>query len=183
MPLGSWSDRGANVNEFKPEARVITWSSADGKTWGSYAEFTRMSALNVSRMPKSLNFVQAAVVPIASLTAFQALFHAQEGGMIPGRNVLIRGAAGGVGSFAVQFAKGGGLLVAATSGTANVEYVSSLGAHRVIDYKNEAVCQSVRDWSIEGVDVVLDAVRPATLPPTNVFPQGGRDPRSSDDRD
>jgi NADPH2:quinone reductase len=104
------------------------------------------------------------VVPVASLTAYQSLFYAQGGGMIPGQKVLIHGAAGGVGSFAVQFAKSGGLLVAATCGTANVEYVRSLGADRVIDYNNEVVCQAVRDWSTEGVDVVLDAVGPATLP-------------------
>ena len=131
---------GANVREFRQGDRVITWCERDGRTWGSYADFLRVSARNVSPMPKSLNFVQAAVVPIASLTAFEALFHAQEGGMIPGQKVLIHGAAGGVGSFAVQFAKSGGLLVAATCGIANVEYVKSLGA------------------------VVLDAVGPATLP-------------------
>jgi NADPH:quinone reductase len=84
--------------------------------------------------------------------------------MIPGQKVLINGAAGGVGSFAVQFAKCGGVLVAATCGTANMAYVKSLGADRVIDYKTEDVCQAVRDWSAEGVDVVLDAVGPVTLP-------------------
>jgi NADPH:quinone reductase len=155
---------GVNVNEFKPGDRVINWSSADGKTWGSYAEFMRVSATNVSLMPKSLTFVQAAVVPVASLTAYQSLFHAQEGGMIPGQKVLIHGAAGGVGSFAVQFAKSGGLRVAATCGTANVEYVRSLGADRVIDYQNEAVFQADRDWSTEGGDVVLNVVGPVTLP-------------------
>jgi NADPH2:quinone reductase len=115
-------------------------------------------------MPKSLNFAQAAAIPVASLTAFQSLFHAENGGMIPGQKVLIHGAAGGVGSFAVQFAKNGGLLVAATCRTANVAYVRSLGADRVIDYKTEDVSKAVRDWSAEGVDVVLDAVGPATLP-------------------
>jgi NADPH2:quinone reductase len=111
---------GSNVTEFRQGDRVITWSSADGKTWGSYAEFMRVSARNVAPMLNSLNFAQAAAVPIASLTAFQALFHAEKGGMIPGQKVLIHGAAGGVGSFAVQFAKSGGLLVAATCGTGNV---------------------------------------------------------------
>jgi NADPH:quinone reductase len=96
---------------------VITWSAADGKTWGSYAEFMRVPVRNASPMPKSLGFAQAAAVPVASLTAFQALFHAEKGGgMIPGQKMLIHGAAGGVGSFAVQFAKSGGLLVAATCG-------------------------------------------------------------------
>jgi NADPH2:quinone reductase len=103
-------------------------------------------------------------IPVASLTAFQALFHAEKGGMIPGQKVLIHGAAGGVGSFAVQFAKSGGLLVAATCGTPNVAYVRSLGADRVIDYRTEDVGRAVRDWSTDGVDVVLDAVGPATVP-------------------
>jgi NADPH2:quinone reductase len=126
-------------------------------------------------MPKSLNFAQAAAVPIASLTAFQCLFHAEKGGMIPGQKVLIHGAAGGVGSFAVQFAKSGGLLVAATCGTPNVTYVKSLGADRVIDYKTEDVCHAVRDWSAEGVDAVLDAVGPATLPQAlDMLRPGGR---------
>jgi NADPH:quinone reductase len=166
---------GPNVNEFRQGDRVITWSAADGMTWGSYAEFIRVSARNVSPMPKSLNFAQAAAVPVASLTAFQALFHAEKGGMIPGQKVLIHGAAGGVGSFAVQFAKSGGLLVSATCGTANVAYVRSLGADRVIDYKTEDVCRAVRDWSAEGVDVVLDIVGPATLPQAlDMLRPGGR---------
>ncbi len=126
-------------------------------------------------MPKSLTFVQAAVVPVASLTAYQSLFHAREGGMIPGQKVLIHGAAGGVGSFALQFAKSGGLLVAATCGTANVAYVRSLGAERVIDYTTEDACRAVRDWSEEGVDVVPDAVGPATLPEAlDMLRPGGR---------
>jgi NADPH:quinone reductase len=153
-----------NVTEFRRGDRVITWGSGDGKTWGSYAEFVRVSMRNVAPMPHSLNFAQAAGIPTASLTAFQSLFHAEMGGMIPGQKVLINGAAGGVGSFAVQFAKSGGLLVAATCRTDNVAYVRSLGADRVIDYKTEEICRAVRDWSAEGVNVVLDAVGPATLP-------------------
>jgi NADPH:quinone reductase len=166
---------GSNVTEFTEGDRVLTWSAADGKTWGSYAEFMRVPVRNVSPMPKSLNFAQAAAVPIASLTAFQSLFHAEKGDMIPGQKVLIHGAAGGVGSFAVQFAKSGGLLVAATCGTSNLAYLRSLGADRVIDYKTEEVCQAVRDWSAEGVDAVLDAVGPATLPQAlDMLRPGGR---------
>ena len=104
---------------------MITWSERDGRTWGSYAE---------------LNFAQAATVPIASLTAFQSLFYTEMGGMIPGQKILIRGAAGGVGSFAVQFAKNGGLLVATgtTCRNANVGYIRSLGAVCAIGYQTEA---------------------------------------------
>jgi NADPH2:quinone reductase len=167
---------GSNANGFRQGDRVITWSAADGKTWGSYAEFMRVPVRNVSPMPKSLNFAQAAAIPVASLSAFQALFHAEKGGgMIPGQKVLVHGAAGGVGSFAVQFAKSGGLLVAATCGTSNVAYVRSLGADRVIDYKTEDVCQAGRDWSAEGVDVVLDVVGSTTLPHAlDMLRPGGR---------
>lgn len=166
---------GSSVTEFAQGDRVITWSAVDGKTWGSYAEFMRVPARNVSPMPKSLNFAQAAAVPIASLTAFQSLFHTEKADMIPGQKVLIHGASGGVGSFAVQFAKSGGLLVAATCGTANVEYVRSLGGDRIIDYKTEDVCRAIRDWSAEGVDVVLDTVGPATLPEAlDILRPGGR---------
>jgi NADPH2:quinone reductase len=155
---------GRNVTEFQEGDSVVFWCPPDGKTSGSYAEFACVSTRYVSPMPESLNFAQAATVPIASMTAFQSLFHSEKGGMIPGQSVLINGAAGGVGSFAVQFAKAGGLLVAATSRTPNVCYVSSLGADRVIDYKTEDIGRAVRDWSREGVDVVLDTVGPATLP-------------------
>jgi NADPH2:quinone reductase len=166
---------GSNVNGFGQGDRVITWSAADGKTWGSYAEFMRVPARNVSPMPKSLSFAQAAAVPVAALTAFQALFHAEKGGMIPGQNVLIHGAAGGVGSFAVQFAKSGGLLVATTCGANNAAYVRSLGADRVIDYKTEDLGRAIRDWSAEGVDVVLDVVGSTTLPyALDMLRPGGR---------
>ena len=166
---------GSNVTDFRRGDRVVTWSAADGKTWGSYAEFIRVPARNVAPMPKSLNFGQAAAVPVASLTAFQSLFHTGKGDLIPGQKVLIHGAAGGVGSFAAQFAKSAGLLLAATCGTANAEYVRSLGAERVIDYKTEQVCQAVRDWSAGGVDVVLDTVGPATLPKAlDMLRSGGR---------
>jgi NADPH:quinone reductase len=138
---------GSNANGFRQGDRVITWSAADGKTWGSYAEFMRVPVRNVSPMPKSLSFAQAAAVPVAALTAFQALFHAETGGLIPGQKVLIHGAAGGVGSFAVQFARSGGLLVAATCGPNNVAYVRSLRADRVIDYKTEDIGRAIRDWS------------------------------------
>jgi len=95
--------------------------------------------------------------------------------MIPGQKVLIHGAAGGVGSFAVQFAKSAGLLVAATCGSQNVDYVRSLGADRVIDYKTEDIGRAIRDWSAEGVDVILDVVGSTTLPHAlDMLRPGGR---------
>lgn len=81
---------GSNVNGFRPGDSVIAWSATDGKTWGSYAEFMRVPVKNLFPMPKTLSFAQAAVVSIASLTAFQALFLAEKGGMIPGQKVHSR---------------------------------------------------------------------------------------------
>jgi NADPH2:quinone reductase len=165
----------SNANGFRQGDRVITWSAADGKTWGSYAEFMRVPVRNVSPMPKSLSLAQASAVPVAALTAFQALFHAGKGGMIPGQKVLIHGAAGGVGSFAVHFAKSGGLLVAATCGANNMEYVRSLGADRVIDYKTEDIGRAIREWSAEGLDVVLDVVGSTIVPHAlDMLRPGGR---------
>ena len=80
---------GSSANGFRQGDRVITWSATDGKTWGSYAEFMRAPVRNPSPMPKSLSFAQAAAVPVAALTAFQAIFHAEKGGLIPGQKVLI----------------------------------------------------------------------------------------------
>jgi NADPH:quinone reductase-like Zn-dependent oxidoreductase len=146
---------------------VITWSAADGKTWGSYAEFMRVPVRNVSPMPKSLGFAQAAAVPVASLTAFQALFHAEKGGgMIPGQKMLIHGAAGGVGSFAVQFAKSGGLLVAATCGARNVAYVRSLGAACPLIMRSGGLPRPLS--TIENIDVAtlaLQVFREGIVPP------------------
>jgi NADPH2:quinone reductase len=166
---------GPNVVDIREGDRVITWGARDWTTWGTYAEFVRVPEMHVAPMPRSMNFAQGASLPIASLTAFQALFDADKSGMIPGQKVLINGAAGGVGSFAVQFAKAGGLLVAATCSSANLTYVGSLGADRVIDYKSEDVCKTVRDWSADGVDVVLDIVGPASVPQAlDMLRPGGR---------
>jgi len=132
---------GSSANGFRQGDRVITWSATDGKTWGSYAEFMRAPVRNPSPMPKSLSFAQAAAVPVAALTAFQAIFHAEKGGLIPGQKVLIHEPGG---SLAVQFAKSGGLLVAATCGAYNVAYVRSLGADRVIDYETEDIGRAIR---------------------------------------
>jgi NADPH2:quinone reductase len=133
----------SSANGLRQGDRVITWSATDGKTWGSYAEFMRAAVRNASPMPKSLSFAQAAAVPVAALTAFQAIFHAEKGRSDTGPEGAHTRAAGG-GSLAVQFAKSGGLLVAATCGAYNVAYVRSLGADRVIDYETEDIGRAIR---------------------------------------
>ena len=118
---------------------------------GAYAEFATAPQEAITLKPKTLDFVQAASVPIVAMTAYQALFdHAD---LKPGQTVLIHAASGGVGMFAVQFAKWRGAHVIGTASAANTEFVRSLGADQVIDYKATPFEQVVQN-----VDVVLDTL-------------------------
>jgi NADPH:quinone reductase-like Zn-dependent oxidoreductase len=118
---------------------------------GSAAEFLAIRAGDLALKPHSLNFEQAAAVPLAGLTAWQALFdHAQ---LEKGERVLIHGAAGGVGTYAVQLANWKGAEVIATASAKDHNFLRELGASQVIDYTNERFEEKVKD-----VDVVLDAV-------------------------
>lgn len=118
---------------------------------GAYAQFATAPQDAIALKPKTLDFVQAASVPMVAMTAYQALFdHAD---LKPGQTVLIHAASGGVGMFAVQFAKWRGAHVIGTASAANTEFVRSLGADQVIDYKATPFEQVVQN-----VDVVLDTL-------------------------
>lgn len=118
---------------------------------GSAAEFIAIRAADLAPKPHSLNFEQAAAVPLAGLTAWQALFdHAQ---IQKGARVLIHGAAGGVGTYAVQLANWKGAEVIATASAKDRDFLGELGASEVIDYTHERFEEKVKD-----VDVVLDTV-------------------------
>ena len=118
---------------------------------GSAAEFIAIRAADLAPKPHSLNFEQAAVVPLAGLTAWQALFdHAQ---IEKGERVLIHGAAGGVGTYAVQLASWKGAEVIATAVANDHNFLGELGASNVIDYTHESFEEKVKD-----VDVVLDTI-------------------------
>lgn len=118
---------------------------------GAYAEYVAARTLNLALKPKSIDFARAAAVPLASLTAWQSLFDV--GGLKPGQIVLIHGGAGGVGHFAVQFAKWKGAKVFVTASAANENFLRKLGADEVIDYRITKFEKSVHD-----VDVVLDTI-------------------------
>jgi NADPH:quinone reductase-like Zn-dependent oxidoreductase len=118
---------------------------------GSAAEFIAIRGADLAPKPHSLNFEQAAAVPLAGLTAWQALFdHAQ---VEKGERVLIHGAAGGVGTYAVQLANWKGAEVIATASARDYNFLGELGASEVIDYSHEHFEEKVKD-----VDVVLDTV-------------------------
>lgn len=118
---------------------------------GAYADFVAVDEANLVRTPDSLDDVHAAAVPVAAVAAWQSLHHA--GPIAAGQRILIHGAAGGLGGYAVQYAKRAGAMVFATASTAHVDYVRSLGANHVIDYRTERFESMARD-----IDLVLDYV-------------------------
>jgi NADPH:quinone reductase-like Zn-dependent oxidoreductase len=120
---------GRDVEEFQPGDEVF------GASGGSWAEYAPARAVRLVPKPANVSFEEAAAVPIAALTALQAL--RDHGRVQPGQKVLINGASGGVGTYAVQLAKSFGADVTAVCSTRNVEQARSLGADRVIDYTRD----------------------------------------------
>jgi NADPH:quinone reductase-like Zn-dependent oxidoreductase len=118
---------------------------------GAYSEFATAAAAVIAKKPAAVSHEQAAAIPVAGLTAWQALF--DRGGLESGQTVLIAGAAGGVGHFAVQFAKHAGARVIGTGSSRNRDFVLGLGVDEYVDYTEQDVAEAVSD-----VDVVFDTV-------------------------
>jgi len=118
---------------------------------GAYAEYIVVNESEVAPKPRSIDHIHAAGIPLAALTAWQALFDAAQ--LKAGQSVLIHAAAGGVGHFAVQLAKWKGAQVIGTASEANRDFVRKLGADEVIDYRTIRFEDTVKD-----VDVVLDTI-------------------------
>lgn len=118
---------------------------------GAYAEYTSVDARRVAHSPGLVDDIQAASIPLAALTAWQGLF--EHACLVAGQSVLIHGAAGGVGSFAVQFARAKGARVIATASARNADYVLGLGAQEVFDYRTDGTASQPT-----GVDLALDLV-------------------------
>ncbi len=124
---------GREVKEFQPGDEVFGDISACG--WGAFAEYTCAREDALVLKPAGMTFEEAAAVPLAALTALQGL--RDRGQIQPRQNVLINGASGGVGTFAVQIARSFGAHVTAVCSTRNLDMARSLGADRVIDYTRE----------------------------------------------
>jgi 2-desacetyl-2-hydroxyethyl bacteriochlorophyllide A dehydrogenase len=144
---------GSQVTRFQPGDAVYGSTSFPG---GAYAEFAAVPENLIAPKPTNLTYEEAATVPLAALTALQAL--RDQGNIKSGQTVLINGASGGVGMFAVQIAKA---LVAEVTGvcsTRNLEFVKSLGADRVIDYTQEDFTEDAVQY-----DIIFDAVGKRSL--------------------
>src|SRR5438132_4291285 len=120
---------GRNITQFKPGDDVF------GEVHSAYAEYVCVAADSIGPKPTNLTFEQAAAVPLAGITALQGL--RDKGRVQPGHQVLINGASGGVGTFAVQIAKALGAEVTAVCSTRNVDIARLLAADAVIDYRQQ----------------------------------------------
>jgi NADPH:quinone reductase-like Zn-dependent oxidoreductase len=130
---------GKDVKQFKPGDEVFG-ASFMGKGLGAFAEYACVLADKLARKPANLSFEEAAAVPVAAITALQGL--RDKGRIRQGQKVLVDGASGGVGTFAVQIAKSFGAEVTAVCSTRNVDRARSLGADHVIDYTREDFARS-----------------------------------------
>jgi NADPH:quinone reductase-like Zn-dependent oxidoreductase len=137
---------GRNVSAFRPGDAVY------GSRWGAFAEYVKVTqGKALVPMPANLTFAQAAGMPVAAVTALQAL--RDKARVQPGQKVLVNGASGGVGTFAVQIGKALGAEVTGVSSTRNLALVRSLGADHVIDYTQQDFTRGAQRY-----DVVIDAV-------------------------
>lgn len=145
---------GEGVNRIQLDDEIYAYINL--RSGGGYAEYALLDETEIALKPPSMSFTDAASVPLAALTAWQALF--EHAGLKSGQSVLIHAGAGGVGSFAVQFAKSRGAHVIATASESNHEYLKELGADEVIDYRTQRFEELVND-----VDVVLESIGGDTL--------------------
>ncbi|MGH9552647.1 MAG: NADP-dependent oxidoreductase [Terriglobales bacterium] len=143
---------GANLTNLKVGDAVYGYPTFGG----GWAQYVTVKEWEVAAKPKSLNFVEAAAVPMGALTAWQALVDVAK--LQPGQTILIHGGSGGVGSFAVQIAKARGARVITTASTANQDLLTQLGADVVVDYTKTRFEDVAKD-----VNAVLDPVGKETL--------------------
>lgn len=145
---------GSRVRRFKPGDEV--YARPDQNRIGTFAEFISVKEDDLALKPEALSMEKAASVPLAGLTAWQALI--EKANLKKGQKVLIQAGSGGVGTFAIQLAKHVGATVATTTSTTNVDLVKSLGADVVIDYRKEDFENVLHDY-----DVVLHSLDEKTL--------------------
>lgn len=162
---GTVEAAGESVSTPSPDDAIYAYSAGDeiyAYEWvlqgqgSGYAEYAVIAADKVAKAPKSIGLTEAGGVPLAALTAWQALF--EKGNLQSGQRVLIHAGAGGVGSFAIQFAKQKGAVVVATASPKNFDILRQLGADEVLDYHQPNYLESVAP-----VDLVLDTIGGDTL--------------------
>jgi NADPH2:quinone reductase len=163
---------GPGVTDFKPDDEVYFTPEIFGNPHGTHATYTVVDASIVARKPRNIGFDEAASIPLAGGTAYEAIVRRLN--VRVGDTVLILGGAGGVGSFAIQMAKAAGARVLASAGPANQDLLLQLGADVAIDYtKRDPVEAALTDTEGVGVDATFDTVGgdvfSSTIPATRRF--------------
>jgi NADPH2:quinone reductase len=151
---------GENVRNFHEGDEVYAYCRKPTVQEGTYAEYVTCDAKNVALKPKNITYAQAAAIPLVGLTAWQALFDSAH--LKSGQKILIHAGSGGVGSFAIQFAKFAKAEVFTTCSASNHDYVKRLGADHAIDYTKENFADVFRKEN-QKFDVILDTVGGKTL--------------------
>ncbi|MBF4562438.1 NADP-dependent oxidoreductase [Microbacterium sp. VKM Ac-2870] len=160
---------GLDTPEFAVGDAVLAYARADVVEHGTVAEYTAVPVRTAARKPEGLSFEAAAALPLAGLTALQTL---ERAGVGEGQNVLIHGAAGGVGSFGVQLARLRGARVIGTASERNHEYLRGLGAEPVV--YGDGLVEAARALVPGGFDAIIDFVGGSTLDTTNeLLAEGG----------
>jgi len=158
-------ETGDEVSNF--EIGDLVYSRVPQEQMGTLAEYVSVNSAAVSKKPGNISFAEAASIPLAGLTALQSL---ENTGIKENDKVLIHAGSGGVGSFAIQYAKTKGAYVYTTTSTSNVQWVKELGADRVIDYKTEDYKSIVKD-----ADIVFDTLgQNYTAEAFEVIKKGGK---------
>jgi len=153
---GLVEDLGPGATRFRRGDRVWAFARKPVVRGGTYAEYVTVPEPGVGRMPAGILYEEAAAVPLAGLTAQQALFRA--GGLARGESVLVVGGSGGVGHLAVQLAREAGAVVLATAGPDNQGFLAEAGVRHPIDYSREVVAEAVLRCLGRGVDLAVDCV-------------------------
>jgi NADPH:quinone reductase-like Zn-dependent oxidoreductase len=158
---------GSNVTQFKPGDEVF------GAFTGGFAEYASVPENRLALKPANISFEEAAAVPVAALTALQGL--RDKGHIQPGQKVLVNGASGGVGTFAVQIAKSFGTEVTAVCSTRNLDTARSIGADHIIDYTQEDFTRNGQRYdlilAVNGYHPILDYRR--ALSPKGIYVMAG----------
>ncbi len=164
---------GEKVDFAKVGDEVFAYARRELIHEGTYSEYINLEQRHVAPKPKNISFEEAAVIPLAGLTAYQALFEGIK--LQPNEKILIHAGAGGVGSFAIQMAKHRGAYVLTTASETHHPYLKNLGADEIIDYKKVKFVQEIQRKFPKGIDAVFDTVGAETqLESADVLKKGGR---------
>ena len=164
---------GNAIKNFKIGDEVFFYGRKDVMHGGSYAEYISLEQKHLAKKPKNMSFEETAVIPLAALTAYQALFENIK--LQKNETILIHAGAGGVGGYAIQMAKKAGAYVITTASQEKEKYVRSLGADEVIFYDKTDFVEAIAARHPEGIEAVFDTVGGETqIKSIDVLKKGGR---------